>query len=384
MTAATFPDPQTLMDEARRQARLCDFGPGEFRPNLERLLDDVAREGLLTEAGAANFLALIRRRLVNRLEIEAWYKAHPELESQTVGPVASVTGLPRTGTTALINVLSLDDQFRPLRTWEQDRPCPPPVLGEEQEDPRRLAAVAHAERMKRERPDMAAMHLFDPDATEEDVEVLGLSFQAQQYAMPIFSYHAWWREADLREAFAYHKRVLRLLQSRRPPNRWLIKAPAHCFHLDALLSAYPDTKIIMTHRDPAKVVPSALSMVSAVQASSGKVELDQIGRHGAEHFRIGIERAMAARERLGEERFLDLHHRDFIADPMGSLERVYAFLGLDLTRATRAKMEAWHTRNRQGAHGEHRYTPEQFGLDGAQLRKDFAAYIERFKVRLEG
>jgi hypothetical protein len=92
---------------------------------------------------------------------------------------------------------------------------------------------------------------------------------------------------------------------------------------------------------------------------------------------------MAARARLGEDRFFDLQHTEFVADPMGSLERVYDFLGLDLTRETRAKMQAWHAANRSGVHGTHRYTAEQFGLSADQLRSDFRAYIERYDVPLE-
>jgi hypothetical protein len=387
MTAhVKFPAPESLMAEACESHGLSDFGQDTeaLKANLRRFLDCVDREGLLTEAASAQQVALVRRRLANRLQIEAWYKAHPELGDAEVGPLVSITGLPRSGTTALVNIMSLDDQFRPLRTWEQDRPCPPPILGEEDQDPRRLAAVAHRDYIARERPDLMAMHLFDPDATEEDVEILGLTFQAQQYAMPIFSYHAWWRTADLGPAFAYHRRVLRLLQSRRPPNRWLLKAPAHCFHLDALTEAYPGAKMIVTHRDPAKSVPSAISMVATLQASAGKVEIEEIGRRAAEHFRVGTERTMASRARLGDDRFFDLHHADFVADPFGALERVYDFLGLELTSRTLAKMEAWHAQNRSGAHGAHRYAPEDFGLTAARLRADFRPYIERYGVRLEG
>jgi hypothetical protein len=386
MTATKLPTAASLMAEARERLGLSDFGDfaGTLQADAQRFLDAVESEGLQSEESLARQVDLVRRRLANRLRIEAWYEAHPELESAEIGPVVSITGLPRTGTTALVNIMSLDEQFRPLRTWEQDEPCPPPILEEEAEDPRRLAALARRDYMARERPDMLAMHLFDPDATEEDVEILGLSFQAQQYAMPIFNYHAWWRTADLSSGFAYHRRVLRLLQSRRPPNRWLLKAPAHNFHLDALASAYPDAKMIVTHRDPARSVPSAISMVASLQAAAGQVRPQEIGRRAAEHFRVGTERAMASRARLGEDRFLDLHHADFVADPFGSLERVYDFLGLDLTAKTLAKMEAWHAQNRSGAHGAHRYTPEEYGLTAAQLRADFRPYIERYGVRLEG
>jgi hypothetical protein len=380
-----YPGADELMAEARRKTGLTDFGPETFKAGLEMLLGSLEREANLTQARADPLLATILQRLTNRLEIEAWLGAHPEIATAPIeGPVC-ITGLPRTGTTALANIMSLDDGFRSLRSWEQAKPCPPPVLGEDMNDPRRLAAVARNEWLAREHPEMMAMHLFDADATDEDVEILGLEFTAQQLALPIFSYHAWWRELDMRPTFAYHRRVMQLLQSQRPPNLWLFKAPAHNFHLDAMNAAYPQARFVITHRDPAKAVPSAISFISSlIPPGSGlPAQMERFGQLHAEHLRIGVERAMAARDRIGDHRFLDVHHRDFVRDPFGVLGRVYDFLGLEFRPQVREKMERWHAANRSGAHGAHRYTPEQFGLSAAQLHSDYDAYIRRFDVQLE-
>jgi hypothetical protein len=382
--AFAFPSPQQLTDAACAQTGLSDFGQGDFREGLERYLDSLQNELRLGEAAAAQYLAGITRRLVNRLEVEAWYREHREVDDVKVGPPLSITGLPRTGTTALANILSLDDQFRSLRSWEQSKPCPPPVLGEDERDPRRLASLAAQERMAKERPELMALHLWDPDTTEEDVELLGLSFRAQQFALPLPKYHAWWRDADLTATYAYQKRVIKLLQSRRPPDRWLFKAPAHNYHLEAYFKAYPDARVIITHRDPAKAVPSAVSFVSALYPKDIPPDDARTGPLRAEHLRVGAERAMAARARIGEDRFFDVHHTEFVRDPFGVLERIYDFVGLEFRPHIRRKMEAWHAKNRSGAHGAHSYTAEQFGLSKPQLRADYAAYIERYGVVLEG
>jgi hypothetical protein len=379
-----YPSVDALLADARASAGLDDFGEESFKQGLRRFLDGLREEVSLSDAAATGQVAALKRRLVNRLEVEEWYRTHPEVEEVRVGPSVSITGLPRTGTTALVNILSLDDQFRLLRSWEQSKPCPPPVLGEEDRDPRRLAALAAHERMTREQPEMMALHLWDPNTTEEDVELLGMAFGGQQLTLPIWNYRRWWREADLRPAFAYHRRVIKLLQSRRPPDRWLFKAPAHNFHLDALLDAYPDARVIITHRDPARSVPSAISFVSAVQLQELKIDPHEFGREHAEQLRTSAERSIAARARLGQERFLDVHHRDFVRDPFGVLKRVYAFLGQELTPGTLAKMEAWHAENRSGAHGAHRYTAEQFGLNTDRIREEFDFYIKQYDVPLEG
>lgn len=375
-----YPDPDRLLSEVRQEVGLGDFGEGSFREGLAMLLQSVERETQLDEASAIRLIAQIKRRLRNRLEVEDWHRSHPQVDQLEIHRPASITGLPRTGTTALANILSLDEQFRPLRSWEQNNPCPPPVLDEEEHDPRRLAAEAYVAKLVHEQPDFAAMHLSDANATEEDVEVLGMAFRAQQLALPVFGYHAWWRESDLRPAFAWHRRVITLLQSRRPPNSWLFKAPAHNFHLEAVFAAYPDMRMVITHRDPAKAIPSAISLLCALQPPGQKFKPEEFGRFHSEHLRIGAERSIAARARIGEERFLDVHHKEFVADPFGTLERIYRFLGRELRSDVLGRMREWHAKNRSGAHGSHRYTPEQFGLSAAQIRSDFDFYTKRFDL----
>jgi hypothetical protein len=377
-----YPLPEALMSQAVEETGLGDFGPGDFREGLEVLLESLERDSDLSLATDATVVGDLRRRLANRLEVEAWYRAHPEIEKLTVRGPVDINGLPRTGTTALANMMSLDPQFRCLRGWEQAEPCPPPVLDQEAMDPRRLRAVQQAERTP---PALKAMHLYDVDAAMEDTEVLGMAFHGQQYTLPVYTYHAWWRAADLGPTYEYHRRVVTLLGSRRPPNLWLFKAPHHKFHLEPIASAYPDVRFVMTHRDPAKVVPSYVSIVSTIlPPADGERDVKRLGREISEHLRLGMENAIAARKRLGEQRFLDVHHHELNGDPMGTLKRVYAFLGLELRPEVRKALLDWQESNKSGAHGIHRYTAEQFGLSVEQLRSEYDFYIRHFDVRVEG
>lgn len=381
--AASYPSTEALLEEARAATGLDDFGDPFFRTGLTHLLDSLERDARLPEEGRRAALKTIRRRLANRLKIEDWHKSHPEIETLDVAGPVIVNGLPRTGSTALGNMLSLDPQFRSLRGWEQQEPVPPPILGEEAHDPRRMRAAAEIDRLYREDPDMVSRHIHEVDASTEDTEVLGLQFGAQQMTLPVWSYFDWWRDADMRPVFAYHRRVAQLLQSRRPPNLWLFKAPHHKFHLDALVAAYPDAKFIMTHRDPAKVVPSYTSFVSSIWPEGALAQQNPLmmGPYIERHLRIGMERAIAARERIGEDRFIDIHHHDLNRDPMGTLQRIYGFLGIDLTQSMRDAVTQWLATHRSGAHGEHHYTPEQYGLTAAGIRADFDFYIKRFGVK---
>ncbi|HXY26866.1 MAG TPA: hypothetical protein VEH82_01125, partial [Acidimicrobiales bacterium] len=136
MRTVRYPSPDQLLQEAADQVGLSDFGPGDFRQGLEVLLASLELDGDLDPAADAAVIGDLRRRLVNRLEVEAWYAEHPEVDNVAVSGPVDIHGLPRTGTTALADMLSLDPQFRCLTGWEQTRPVPPPIAGEEMKDPR--------------------------------------------------------------------------------------------------------------------------------------------------------------------------------------------------------------------------------------------------------
>jgi hypothetical protein len=379
---ARYPDVDTLLAHASEATGLDDFGPGDFRDGLGVLLESYERDTDLTAAASAGVVDDCRRRLTNRLEVEAWYADHPEIDDLPVlGPV-DINGLPRTGTTALANMLSLDPQFRSLRQWEQMRPCPPPTLEGEPHDERRLQLQRENDALPAE---LKAMHLYEVDASVEDTWLLGMAYHGQQYTVPVYGYHAWWRTADARPAYGYHRRVVKLLASRRPPHLWLFKAPHHNFHLEAILAAYPDARFVMTHRDPVKAVPSWASLVSTIFPDTATgLDLHRLGHEVSNHLRVGVEQAIAARARIGEERFLDVHHREFVADPMGVVRRVYDFLGYELTPRVEQTIADWTVVNRSGAKGTHHYTAEQFGLTDAQLRADYRFYTDHFDVTTEG
>ena len=377
-----YPTAEALMAAARARTGLSDFGPPTFHEGLEQLLASLAVDAPYDAEDRDKAIALITRRLVNRLKIEAWFKNNPAAEGAPIENPVSIVGLPRTGTTALGNMMSLDPRFRPLRPWEQSDPCPPPRIEDEANDPRRVAYIEWLGRMFEAQPQQAAMHLWDADATLEDTEILGLEFSAQQMTWPVYGYHAWYRSEDMRATFAYHARVSRLLQSHRPPNRWLFKAPHHKFHLEPIVEAYPDIRFIFTHRDPGKSVPSYASFVAALYPPyvRDRIGKEKIGQEIHNHLLTGMRQALAGRERLGPDRFLDVHHTDFIARPMAELERIYDWLGLAITDLMHTKFEGWLATNHSGAHGTHRYTAKEYGLSAEAIRADYDFYIRAFGV----
>lgn len=371
--------PDLAMQRAIEATGLADFGGDDFEEGLSRALEAFA--GLpLNAAGRASAEAAIVGSLASRLRIEAYWQAHPELaETPVEGPVL-VTGLPRTGTTATVAMMAVDPRFRFLRAWEAIQPLPPPVVGQETGDPRAVAAREAAAGTANQ-----AMHLSDPDGPEEDLVFLaGLTMRAYHGAFPMPDHFVdWWMSADFAATYRWHRKVLQILHSRRPPHLWLLKAPPHLFQLDAFLGEYPDARIVMTHRDPASVIPSDSSLrwhLNSDRCDMTGLDRQSYGPKLLAFWKRGMDRALAARDRIGESRFIDVRNADVVADPVAAFETIYAGLGMNVSPRLRADIAAYAARNAKGAHGEHRYTAEEYGLTREGIREAFAEYIARFGV----
>lgn len=378
--SAMIPSPDELVERARQATGLDDFGPEGWKEGLERLHVAALSDLELDPATATRLENTIARRLNNRLAIEAWYRNQQVPPEPVIGPIV-IHGLPRTATTALHYLLSIQPAFRYQRRWEIDQPIRREGTVSELDDPRRQAALLAGGSGRG-----SVQHISSVDGPCDDNAILGLDFHNQELGLPLPSYTRWWRSASLATTYAYHERVLRLLHTGRPPTRWLVKAPYHNFHLGDLAAHYPEARFVWAHRDPAVAIPSACSTVITAQRHALPEQPpapEWMGAFLLEHLAAGVSRAMADRDEIGEDRFIDVHQADLEADPAGTAERIHAFLGVDLDDATRKAMVGWAIENRRGSRGAHRYSAEEYGLTEEKIRAEFAAYVERFDVTRE-
>ena len=363
---------QELIERAIAATGLADFGADGWQVGLGHLLD-AASTDLGHDPTAADIVEnLFLGRLTSRLQVEAWYAERDADGPPPVEGPLVIVGLPRTATTALHYLLAVDPQFRYPRVWEMATPVPPPDPASEADDPRRVAAASRGRDVR---------HISSVDGPTEDVFIHALNFGNQEMALPVPTYRTWWRSADLTTTFAYQERVLRLLHSRRPPHRWVLKAPAYLFHLPELSRHYPDARFVMTHRDPTAALPSTCSVVLDARRNVLPDIADDkaaLGSEMVEHFGYGVQRAMETRAVVGEERFLDVGQADVERDPVGTAERIYEFAGLELGDDVRVAMRGWAAQNERGSRGAHEYTAEEFGLTVEGIRDRFAEYRERF------
>jgi hypothetical protein len=211
-----------------------------------------------------------------------------------------------------------------------------------------------------------------------------LNMHAYHGSLPMpDDYLAWWIEADFTSTYAYHRRVLALLQSRRGPRFWLLKGPIHLFHLDAFATEYPQARFVWTHRDPASVIPSVASLQFTLQSqrcTEGALDKLDAGPRALAFWAEGTRRALAARDTIGEHRFVDVCNRDVVARPAETFAELYQRLGLAFTPELQERVADYNRRNALGAFGEHRYTAEEYGLKAEEIRAAFGDYIERFDV----
>jgi len=380
-------DAARLVETAVTETALEDFGGDSYRDGLDRLVDAVVREADVTALGEEILGMRLRMLLVNRLRIEAVYRQNPTIDDEPVDGPLFIIGLPRTGTTALSQLLSLDPQIRSLRLWESSDPVPPPESATENTDPRIPGAAAGLDAMYETFPRMRSLHYQSATGPTECQDLLGMEFRTTHFdgMAHVPSYTDWAVDCDMLPAYRYHRRVLRLLQWHCPPRLWHLKTPVHMLALDALDAAYPDARFLWTHRDPADVLGSVCSLVAYVRSwVSDRDDSAELGAQQSTLWSEALRRATAFREKVGEARFADISFSPLNTDPIATVAEAYGKLGLELSDEAARRMGAWSAENPQGSHGVHDYALDDFGLTGDAVHETFRFYTERFGVDTTG
>ncbi len=379
-------DIEQMVEQACQRAGADDFGDDTWREGLAVLVRSLETEASLNEMGLGAMADQIVGYLANRLEIERTYARHPEIDDQQIVAPLFGLGLPRTGSTALSFLLAQDPARRTLRTWEAATPCPPPESATEHTDPRIAEAQAGIDFTNEMFPGFAGMIPTSATGPQECLLLMALDFRSLFFeAMAnVPSYSAWLLSCDMEPAYRYHRRVLKLLQWRCPPERWWLKTPAHMLSIDALDAVYPDARFVMTHRDVAKVLPSVCALYDALSSIlTERPDPIAIGAQNVAEWSLALERLIEFRDRGNEHRFHDLSFEAVQRDPMGQATRLYAELDDELTEPARQRMQAWWDQSSRDRGGPHSYHPEDYGLDLAEVRKQFTFYTERFDVPVE-
>jgi hypothetical protein len=377
-------DVEALLATARAATELEDFGPDGFREALA-MLCRTYDENPLSPKGRKRSQRRVLQLLTTRLRVQAALARHPEVRERPIRSPMVLTGLPRSGTSALFNLLAADPAARPLRLWEAQFPDPLEDLEPGQDDPRRAAVDAWIARGREKNPEFAAIHFTSADTPEECVLLQANTLHGVHEGIEVMMepYASWYRAQDLGPMYAEYADLLRLLDWQRPGERWLLKAPAHMWAIDRLIETFPDVSIVWSHRDPRACVASICSMTHSLMSSQMEPDARALGPVVMDFYATSLERGLAARDRVDAARFVDVTHDDFVADGLAVVRRIYDHFGVAMTDAARVAFEAHAAANPQGKHGRHEYALADYGLSEADVLDRFAPYIERFAIAID-
>ncbi|HET6952512.1 MAG TPA: sulfotransferase [Acidimicrobiales bacterium] len=375
-------DAGALLDDARASTGVTepgDLGDGDWEGRFRALVAAIDA-GDLHVVGRLLTREELARSLRTRFLLGDQRRRVPAVAEQVIDAPIVVTGPARSGTTILFELLGLDPGVRTPVATEVLHPVPPAGVDEEL---RRAMTEAEQELWADVQPEFAAIHELRSDLPVECITICAPSFAGNHWTMVLPDLGDW--APDVAADLAFHRALLQAVQHGRPPRRWLLKTPGYLMMLDDLLAAYPDACVILTHRDPARTMPSTVSTTAMVQwLRTDRVDLDGLAALIGAVFADAL--TTVARRRAdgtlpgvyGDVRFTDL-----MDDPVAAIAGAYDAIGRKLTDGHRHAIVDYLEAKPRGKHGTHRYTAADWGFDAGRLRRDLAAYMDRFGVQPE-
>jgi len=385
---------QDILDEARAATGLADFGAMDFLPRLQLLCDEWGSDAGLNNLGRLGLRNKLLLFAKNRLLIRDLLKRHPEIHDVEIRAPIIVAGLPRSGTTHLLNLMAADRRLRALPLWESYEPLPLP--GEQPlpdgSDPRYRRCAEQWQTMQQMTPLLAAMHPMHPDHIHEELELMGPDYASYNFEWLCMCPR--WRDhyyaTDQTPHYEYMKTVLKILTWRYgdrdgSATRWVLKCPQHLEQLPVLQRVFPDATVAITHRDPVAVIQSAITMLAYGQRMSRThVDLPCLLDYWSERVLHLLEACARDRHRLPAAQSIDVPFHEFMADDIGMVESIYARAGLPMTAAARQQLRDFMDAHPRGRHGRIVYDLRgDFGVEPEALRRRFDFYFEQFPVRAE-
>ncbi len=321
--------------------------------------------------------------LQNRLRmVERWAQEPQILEQPVPGPIV-VTGLSRSGTTFLHELLACDPDNRPPLLWELLHTVP-------YEEASGDVCDQEIKLMDEMIPSFTAMHENGGRLPTECIFAFAHQFSTDMFTgtYNVPGYTVWRSGQDQTPIYDWHKRHLQTLQwvAGRPTTRWVVKAPSHLSALPLLFATYPDARVVISHRDPLRVVGSLADLMATLHwMHSDQVDYDVLVEFLAMGLELQMDAVTAERDagEIPDGQITDVRYQDLIADPTAVVEQLYSSWGLDISDEFRSRLESYlaarHTNRARG----HDYSFADTGLDLDTHRKLVTPYQERFGVPSE-
>jgi hypothetical protein len=322
--------------------------------------------------------------LAARLRFEDFVRRHPEAMEVALAPPVIVVGLPRSGTTHLVNLLATDDRFRSMPWWEVAEPIP--VLGDgpgrDGVDPRYLRSLAEHQATLEVSPLTALMHDRPPWSIEEECELMDLDLcsYALEWLARVPSWRDHYMELDQHAHYRFLRRELQVLSHLRGPDRWVLKCPQHLEQLEPLMSTFPDATIAFTLRDPVAVLQSAITMLAYGDRNRrAQIDADELAAYWVDRIERLLRAAVRDAERIPSAQRVVVEFGAFMSDVVAMAERILEMAGMEVTDASHSAMSEHVAANPRGKGGRIVYDLRaDFALDPDELYDRYAFYFEAF------
>jgi Sulfotransferase family len=368
---------EDLHASAVKACGLDDFGDDDdnYQEALGVLLEAYRTEADLTEFGSKMQRFFARNALVARLVSEAAFKQHPQHVDVPIERPIFVTGLPRTGTTAIHRLLTADPGHQGLELWLAEFPQPRPPRETWSQNPVFQQLDAQFAKAHAEDPDYTGLHFMTPDEVEECWQLLRQSLHSVSYETlaHVPSYARWLAGQDWTKPYRRHRKNLQLIGLNDVEKRWVLKNPSHLFALDALMATYPDALVVQCHRPPETIMASMCSLAQHTTAGwSNTFSGDVIGADSLETWSRGLELFDAERAKHDVAQFYDLDYAALVADPVAAVADIYRHFGIEFTDAARQAVIDTDEASKQGPRApKHTYSLADYGLTAEQVRERF-------------
>jgi hypothetical protein len=328
----------------------------------------------------------LRDLLETRLRLTERWRSRDRLAAEPIGRPIFITGMPRSGSTFLHELLAEDPDNRVPRVWEVMFPLPFEHAG----DPHGRVQKAQQRLwwFRRIAPQADAVHPMRATTPHECISIHSYTFQSLEF-MTVFrapAYEAFLKTADFTPVYAWQKRFLQHLQMEHPVKRWVLKAPDHVFNLDALFAVFPDAFVVQTHRNPMEVLNSCTLLTEVLRRTFARPPSRQeIGEREVQVLAEGMERITRFRDAHPElaDRFIDVGYRQIVSDPLGTVRWLYRQCGLHLTAVTADRVQRLANDRSRYVHRGACPSLADFGIDGATEVSRFANYCGRFNSALQ-
>jgi len=386
-------DIDQMLAEAREQSDLggeADLDDTDgFGDRLTTHVAAIEADAGLTQLTRASLRQRVVRLLRNRLSLVELIKRYPEIESIPIERPFIVVGMPRSGTTHLVNLIAADPRRRALPYWESQEPIPargegPNIYGI---DARYARSKAEHDALMASAPVVAAMHDRFPEAIEEEVELLDLDLAAYvlEWHARVPDWRDYYLQLDQARHYAYMRKVLQALTFLRGPRTWVLKSPQHCEQLGPLLATFPDATVAFTHRDPVAVIQSAITMMAySDRLRRTSIDADWLLDYWSDRVHRLLSACVRDRDLVAAARSIDISFHHLNGNEMPLLDELYERGGVDLPPEVRGCFQQYLDGNPRGKHGRIRYDLQRhFGVSADELRARFGFYFDRFDVRPE-